>query len=318
MMNVKNNKIKKIICRNWINGNCIFSKKDCRFAHGENDIIRSNCLNGIYCYNENCVFVHPKEWDPYDNKKECLFCCEGFCDKKNKKFKHVNIDDKNKNQKNQDINSSDILLEITKKDININEKINKDNIIYNEDKKYSDYEDYDKIISLKKELYMEYLYISKLDHNDWSNDIYIEESQNNIKEIRDKYIVLKEKNKKEDVFNDELNLQILENENINYNNCGDNQENTKVNINITLNDIPIEDFTKSELLKKYDKILNIIEEMEDINKNHIINIKCLLDQNNIIKNDKDKLFLKFNLNKIMKELYLFKLNYIDFKQNINY
>lgn len=234
--------------------------------------------------------------------------------KKNQKYKHVNIDDKHKNQ---DINPSDRFSEITKKDINIGEKINKDNVTYNEDKKYSDYEDYDKIISLKKELYMEYLYISKLDHNDWSNDIYIEESQNNIKKIRDKYVVLKEKNIKEDVFNNDLNLQILENEDINYNNCSDDeQDNTNLNINITLNNIPIEDFTKSELSKKDDKILNIIEEMENINKNYIINIKYLLDRNNIIKNDEDKLFLKFDLNNIMKKLYLFKLNYIDFRQNM--
>lgn len=63
--------------------------KSCSFAHGEEDKVKENCLNGKKCYNEDCTYEHGDNWNPYDNKKECKFCPRGFCNKKDKKFNHI-------------------------------------------------------------------------------------------------------------------------------------------------------------------------------------------------------------------------------------
>lgn len=50
---------------------------------------KRDCINKSKCYNETCPFVHPVNWNPEDNKIECLNCKKGFCNKCNKKYKHI-------------------------------------------------------------------------------------------------------------------------------------------------------------------------------------------------------------------------------------
>ena len=64
------NKIKTNICNNWKN-----TDKQYWFAHGEQDKKHKKCLNGLECYNEKCIFIHPEKWNPYYNKREL---CEGI------------------------------------------------------------------------------------------------------------------------------------------------------------------------------------------------------------------------------------------------
>lgn len=98
MNNNNNNKIKKVICRNWLNENCRFSKEKCNFAHGKDDIIKKKCFNDGYCWNEDCIYKHPEEWNPYNNKKECSICIKGYCNKENKKYKHINENNENEKE----------------------------------------------------------------------------------------------------------------------------------------------------------------------------------------------------------------------------
>src|SRR5256885_1674598 len=86
-----NNKFKKVFCEKWIEKKCKFMDNPnlCSFAHGENDKIKNDCLNGNNCYNENCIYKHSNDWNPHNNKKECMICSKGFCNKKNNKYKHI-------------------------------------------------------------------------------------------------------------------------------------------------------------------------------------------------------------------------------------
>lgn len=103
--------IKKNICNKWIENKCRFMNNPelCEFAHGESDIIKNKCLNDIYCWNEDCDYIHLQEWNPSINKKECLRCINGYCDKKNKRYKHIN----NINKDIKEV-SKDNILEIPK------------------------------------------------------------------------------------------------------------------------------------------------------------------------------------------------------------
>lgn len=52
-----------------------------------------NCYNGIKCYIDNCIWVHPDGWNPVNNKQDCFKCKVGKwkeCDKSNIIYKHDN------------------------------------------------------------------------------------------------------------------------------------------------------------------------------------------------------------------------------------
>lgn len=49
---------------------------------------KRHCINKSKCYDETCLFIHSNNWNPYNNKVECLNCKKGFCNKINKKYKH--------------------------------------------------------------------------------------------------------------------------------------------------------------------------------------------------------------------------------------
>lgn len=109
-----------------------------------NVILKKKCIKELKCWNENCIYEHPDNWNPYDNKKECTFCHKGFCNKINNKYKHINNNDKNiiEEKENLKINRFENIMENEKElfkqptiEININDKyINLDKNINSIDK----------------------------------------------------------------------------------------------------------------------------------------------------------------------------------------
>lgn len=84
------NKYKTQLCRFYKNGVC--DKKDkCFYAHGIEELkkIKKDCIGQLKCYDESCSFNHPNDWNPYDNKIECLYCKKGNCNKINKRYIHI-------------------------------------------------------------------------------------------------------------------------------------------------------------------------------------------------------------------------------------
>jgi hypothetical protein len=108
--------LKTKTCTYWKSGYCRNDKK-CNFAHGNDELIVKNqkCLNGSLCYNENCIFIHPYDWNPFMNKTECIFCLKdkNSCNKNNKKYKHI---DETINIDNPIIGKSHDEIDMLKKD----------------------------------------------------------------------------------------------------------------------------------------------------------------------------------------------------------
>lgn len=83
------------LCKFYIKGNCKNNNK-CTFAHSNKELDTKKCMNGKNCYNEKCIYIHPNNWNPYENKVECNNCLNKFnCSKKSKKYIHKIIDDEN-------------------------------------------------------------------------------------------------------------------------------------------------------------------------------------------------------------------------------
>ena len=106
---MKNN-LKKEICLKWNKdenlNKCKYTKEQCWFAHGENDKNdgkNNPCINELKCWNEKCKFSHPDGWNPYENKKECVICKDGNCNKSNYKYKHID-NEKITNHENSEFN----------------------------------------------------------------------------------------------------------------------------------------------------------------------------------------------------------------------
>lgn len=87
--------LKTKICIYWKNGNCKNNEK-CNFAHSNNELVKvinTKCLNGGLCYDQDCIFDHPYDWNAFENKIQCIFCSNNSdnCNKKNKKYNHIEI-----------------------------------------------------------------------------------------------------------------------------------------------------------------------------------------------------------------------------------
>lgn len=98
-----NKKYKIVPCRHYNSPKGCYKGDSCGFAHEEKDLRKKKCDSYDKCWNEDCYlkFSHPPEWNPYDNKKECLICEKGYCNKLNKRFKHtINNFDIIKDEKN--------------------------------------------------------------------------------------------------------------------------------------------------------------------------------------------------------------------------
>lgn len=245
-MLIKNN-IKKVICNNWKNGECKYIKE------------------------------------------KCIFCDKGFCDRRNNKYKHINnskdeiIDnniDRFKNViKKIDFDDNDFPKLIKEENIDINIKKNKlDNddlpILIKDKDEENDFIDINDINTIKKELYKEYKFLSKLNPSEsWANEelkLELLENNYNKKDVEDTFTC------------------------ININN--DNYSNTNVSISFNYND------------ESDDNILSILNKMEEENKKYIIRIKKILDKEKTI----NKLYYKLQLNNLIKETKLLKLNYEDY------
>lgn len=331
-----NNKIKKVLCKNWLDNKCKFTKKECIFAHGESDISKNNCFNDIKCWNEKCIYNHSKNWNPFDNKEECVFCPKGFCDKINNKYKHIkNTDENNKCSisklpkedfpeiiKNKNINNLDNNLKCKFSDVltsNLKDVLKIQNI--NSDYSYEKIDEYvktekeivsnvnfkenikdDNLIDIKKRLQNKYIALSKISKDDWANSIDIENIEKEIDIINLEYEKLKIINKKEnDIFDyEELNLDVIFDVNDNI---------KKYENNFYDVDIPNISLTINVNYDKCDNNKNIIENMEREFEINISKIKQNI--NNNIKNNYYKYILINNLNEIKKMIYLFKINYED-------
>lgn len=319
--------------------------KLCSFSHGEDDIIKNECFNGIYCWNEECNYYHPKDWNPYINKKECLICKKEYCNKENKKYNHIkdtNINDikqdnrniisyvsenedfpeiiknKNNNKIIYERKYSDILKSKIKKDIKDFEKVQETNPDLNKTYKINEIkcENKDILIAIKKELYNEYKYLSKLDSTEWANYDEIENIKHKIKNLEHKYKKIKN-TYKYDIFDDNINLDIIFNENIRDNFLEENEDTSTTTIKLIINgieinnDVILDNLSKNinkesnnninELIEKMEKEFKIVSEEVKDNINKIIKNKCL---NFILIN---------NLNKISSMIKLFKNNYYDVK-----
>lgn len=331
-----NDKIKSVICKKWENNNCLFSEKECWFAHGVKDIINLKCLNGNYCYNEYCIYTHPKEWNPDDNKFDCKKCIDGNCDKSNNKFKHIKKSDnkylnKNvdvifkkedfpeivKNSKNNDINKKDLKYkysEIIKCNLKNKSNISKmehDKNNFKENIEYNNLKN--ELTFVKKKLYYNYKLLLNLEL--WSDSIEIDE---HIIMLNNRYEELKKLKKNyeiNDIYNEDLYFEFLEMNHIDNNNVIDKFPN--INLNITLDGNKINSLSgivsSNEIQNtknKENEILSIFNYMEKENKMHISKIKNLLDQDKK-KEDIYKLNYKFQLNNFISELYLLKINYQD-------
>lgn len=124
--------IKTKLCINYKkNKECNYGN-ECKYAHGDSELIKFPCKSYENCWNEYCNYRHKEGWNPYDNKKECFNCIKGFCDKENKIYLHKeyvdniinNIEDKDINSKsddNIDYNKDFIFLNDIKKNKNTSE-----------------------------------------------------------------------------------------------------------------------------------------------------------------------------------------------------
>lgn len=297
---IKNNKYKKDICNNWKEGKCKYDKRDCLFAHGNEDIIKTKCRNGNDCYNENCLYEHPNEWNPYNNKKECLFCSKGFCNKKDMKYNHIiNNNDFPKLTKSKDINKykySKILTLDLKNKLNIEESIHekKDELSFEQicDIPLPESTEYEDII-FEIDSKRKYISILQEKSKDWS---LLEEEYNEIiEEIN---------NIKQEIKSLE-NIKNNEQPNIDIKINGMDFKNIDLKNILTVNNI---------VLNKEDEIYNLIQDMKKIIK--IYNKEIKQSINNKIENEYFKFIFINNINNIQVMVDLFEDNYKDIVKKI--
>lgn len=319
-------KVKKVICKNWENNVCKFTIKECNFAHGINDIIKSKCLSGDNCFNELCNYKHSDIWNPGNNKLECNFCIKGFCNKENNKYRHIdlknNVEEDNKNiiidiPKDKDfpeiikskytniknpINKySDILkCNLINKDKLKNDEI-KENLNEIENKK----DENNEIMDIKKRLNNNYILLSRLDHKDWNNYEEIDEIKYEIENLENKYYEIKNTYKKENIYDDNLNLDIIFKDK--------NTFEEEYIPNIIINNIKVDKLINNQYINKNEDIIEkLIEKMENDFKIYDEKIKQIIK--NIVKNDYNKFILINNMNQISSMINLFRNNFKDIKK----
>lgn len=329
-------------CRHYSSPRGCDKGGNCVFAHGEKDLRKKKCDRYDKCWDEDCYlnFSHPKEWNAYDNKEECLICEKGYCNKLNKKFKHIidnyifdmvknvknnkmdipkdcdfpeliktNKQNNNKSNKGDKYKYSEILTSNLKNKLNIKDNSENDildnipnitltinisdekNSINSNDNNLSHKSNYEKLKetenNIKKQLKDNYILLKNLNPDDWSDDVEIDNIKSNIKILKEKYNKIKDI-KKIDIFEDNLNLDIMFNEN----------NNNKF--------YPIPSIISNN---KIDNIKNLINILETDFKSY--NEKIKENINNTFKNDDLKFILINNLNKINSKIIEFKNNYED-------
>jgi hypothetical protein len=331
-----NKKFKKIICNNWINNDCKFMKEKerCNFAHGNEDIIKVDCRNYANCFNEECKFIHHPNWNPYDNKNDCLICLDPkkICNKENKKYKHINdikevikkdiskipedddfpelVKTKEKETKNDNINIdkinytySEILTSKIKSDLNINPKRDINN----------------EIIEIKNELKKKYICLKGLNPNDWADCDEIDDIEHEIIKLKNRYNKIKNEGKKDNIFDDNLNLNIIFMENDKNENINNNVLDVIPDIKLTINGILCDNIeeitikTNNENQEKNDNVEILIDNMEKQINKYIETIKEYII--NTVKDDYLKYMFINNLNEITFNIIKLKNDYKDVINN---
>lgn len=245
-MDIKVKYYKLKLCDEYIKNKKCDKGDKCTYAHGEKEIrkMKKTCNYGLNCFNESCIFVHPKTWNPKDNKKICNYGLNCFNDNCN--FKHID--------ENTDLNEN----------IKINNKIKDDNIVNSVDEN-----------SKNKELFPNIeIIVNDMKYNDTDNMLNTNESN----------IIVTNNN----IINESGSIKDINND----------------------IQIPLE-------LKEMSDIEELIINMQKIFEKYTMEIKNNIDT--VFINDKQKygIDMKIQLNKIMYEVSLFKLNYHDFNKYNN-
>lgn len=143
MEKIKNKNYKLKLCQNYERKGLCDYGNNCNFAHGKNDLRKKKCDSYENCWNEDCKFEHPENWDPKKNKI-CKYYVNGFCKTGNNyKFNHIiegteenieisiNNNIQKTSDKKLDLNSNDIFPPLISQEDNkiVNTNYNeKDNI----------------------------------------------------------------------------------------------------------------------------------------------------------------------------------------------
>lgn len=96
---------------------------ECNYAHGKDELrdFTKDCINGSKCFKKDCLFLHPKNWNPEDNIRICEYYLNGYCvNEDNCNFKHIKENEEVENNYEKiKINENDLLKNI---DINNNDE----------------------------------------------------------------------------------------------------------------------------------------------------------------------------------------------------
>lgn len=311
---MNNIKYKLELCKHFSTLKGCYKGDKCSFAHGESDILKRKCLSDIKCWNENCIYNHPEGWNPDNNKDPCLICrrYNNVCNKENPKYKHINnINIKEVEKDNlempKDNEFPDIIKNKTSIDLNkektfkysdiLKSNLNDNNI--NETYKKELLNEENNVENIKQQITNNYMLLKELDPADWSNYDEIDNINEDINILEKKMNKIK-KESKNDMFEDNLNLDIIFIEDDNKDEKSI-QEDVAPDINLSINIYETKD--NKEIIKCL--ICRLEKEIELYNKK----IKKQID--NTIQNDYFKFILINNLNEISSKINLLKNNYED-------
>lgn len=289
-MNISD-KYKVKLCDFYKKGKCN-NQDECTYAHGEDDL---RCIFNEYCINEKCKRIHIKKYK--DEKQESIKDNNKINIFDEKEFPIINNNIKKVHNKNKLLYS-----DIIKKE-NDNYKYSYEltsslenvlNVVKNNDEYFED-----NLMNVKRQLQEKYISLIQIDKNDWSNSIEIEDIEKEIETLKLKYEELKNLNKKDDIFDSNINIDSI----FNINDNNKEEDYIKIpEIKLTINGV---NYFEAE-----DNHIDIlIDDMEKQFLKFKKNIKQCID--NEIKNDYLKFILINSLNKIKSEIDLFKNNYKD-------
>jgi hypothetical protein len=284
-LNINIKKDKTQLCKYFKSPKGCDKNGNCSFAHGEIELKKfmKPCFSGLKCYKKDCYlkYSHPKGWNYKNNIIICEFFKNGYCiNEDNCKFRHTKETD---DDKNDEIIGNKIKENIINNDIEVNK--NKE---YQNDLKTNNYD-----------------HIKEIVNNHLHEDIIYRIIEDN-----------KKKNSNCDIDNDDLssNLKIIV-DGKKYKNLetifNNNNEINKVdffNINSGIQEIEKENIDTGNIS---DDTIELISNFQDNFDKYIKEIKRNIDETFINVKEKDRIYLKFELNKIMSELLLFKNNFED-------
>lgn len=105
IMEDSNNKYKTKLCNNYKKFKKCPKGDECLYAHGEEELRKTSkkCINGLKCFNKDCSFIHPSNWNYINNIKKCIYYKNGECVNDECNFIH----DLERNKTNEHIQEND-------------------------------------------------------------------------------------------------------------------------------------------------------------------------------------------------------------------